>query len=137
MRKGIQVKRIRMYMGALNGNDLRDLIINNAKSNSEALAFFVGNTSKMGQDSTKAGLVVDSGAQIGAGAYKAATDFVRGDTICGGLCCVSISCEVASSILVWCPIPGKITTISILKGTSIGCQRFRDFCATGSPLSLC
>lgn len=124
-------------MTYLNPNEVRDLIIEKGMNNVQALAFFIGNTTKMVKDGSKGALVVDSGGRIGAGTYKALTDFVRGDTICGGLCCVSIGCEVASSVLVWCPIPGKITTISVLKGTSIGCQRFRDFCATGSPLSFC
>ena len=72
--------------------------------------------------------MLDSGKRIGSGIFKASKDFARGDVVCGGLCSVSAGCEVIAGVLVWCPIPGKIVTVSALKTTSIGCQRFWDVC---------
>ena len=64
-------------------------------------------------------------------------NFARGDVMCGSLCCISIGCEAISGVLVWCPIPGKIVTVSALKATSMGCQKFRDLCAADPSSPLC
>jgi hypothetical protein len=100
--------------------------------------FFWGNVTKGVVDSSKGAVTVDSGCRAGAGTFKASKDFARGDVMCAGLCCVSIGCEAISGVLIWCPIPGKIVTVSALKATSLGCQKFRDLCAAdpdpSSPL---
>ena len=123
--------------GALNGPGVRDAILNQGKTTTEGIAFFLGNVTKSVQDSSKGAVTVDSGRRTGIGVFKAGNDFANGDPICGSLCCVSIVCEVVSGVLVWCPIPGKIPTISGLKATSIGCQKFRDLCASNPSSPLC
>ena len=90
--------------GSLNGPGVRDKIIEQGI-----------------QDTSKGALTMDSGKRAGTGIFKASKDFAHGDAICGGLCSISAGCEVIASILVWCPIPGKITTVAVLKCTSIGC----------------
>ncbi len=97
----------------------------------------MGNLTKSVQDSTKGALTIDSARRGATGGFKAGKDFARGDAICGGLGCVSIGCEAVSAVIVWCPIPGKIVTISALKATSVGCQRFRDLCAQDPSSPLC
>ena len=123
--------------GPLNGPGIRDTILKYGKEATESTAFFWGNITKGVQDSTKGALTVDSGRRVGVGTFKASKDFARGDVMCGGFCCVSIGCEVLSGVLVWCPIPGKIVTVSVLKATSIGCQKFRDLCAADPSSPLC
>ena len=123
--------------GPLNGLGVRDAILKQGKTAPEGAAYFWGNVTKGVQDSTKGALTVDSGRRAGVGTFKAGKDFARGDVMCGSLCCVSIGCEAVSGILVWCPIPGKIVTISALKATSVGCQKFRDLCATDPSSPLC
>ena len=124
-------------VGPLNGPGVRDTILKQGKTSTESDAYFWGNITKGVQDSTKGALTVDSGRRAGVGTFKASKDFARGDVMCGSLCCVSIGCEAVSSILVWCPIPGKIVTVSALKATSMGCQKFRDLCAADPSSSLC
>jgi hypothetical protein len=121
----------------LSSSGVRDAILNQGKTATESAAYFWGNVTKGVQDSTKGALTLDSGRRVGVGTFKASKDFARGDALCGGLCCVSIGCEVISGVLVWCPIPGKIVTVSALKATSIGCQKFRDLCAADSSSPLC
>ena len=87
--------------------------------------------------SSKGGIIVDSGRRTAVGIYKASKDFIKGDAVCGSLCCVSVVSELASGILVYCPIPYKITTVSVLKATSISCQRFRDLCSGDPSSPLC
>lgn len=89
------------------------------------------------QDSSKAVIMVDSGRKAGIVTFKAARDFAKNDLMCGGLCSVSVGCEILSSILIWCPIPGKIVTVSTLKATSVACQKFRDLCAADPSSPLC
>ncbi len=124
-------------IGSLNGPGVRDTILEQGKTATESAAYFWGNVTKGVHDSTKGALTVDSGCRAGVGTFKASKDFARGDVMCGSLCCVSIGCEAVSSILVWCPIPGKIVTVSALKATSMGCQKFRDLCAADPSSSLC
>lgn len=121
----------------LNADGVRDAILTQGQSATEAAAFFWGNVTRLVQDSSKGALTVDSGKRIGVGAYKAGKDFSRGDVVCGTLCCVSMGCETVSSIVIWCPLPYKIVTVSALKATSIGLQRFRDLCAGDSSSPLC
>ena len=123
--------------GPLNGAGVRDTILSQGKAATESAAYFRGNVTKRVQDSTKGTLTIDSGRRAGVGAYKASKDFARGDVMCGSLCCVSIGCEAISGVLVWCPIPGKIVTVSALKATSMGCQKFRDLCAADPSSPLC
>lgn len=124
-------------MSILNGPKVRDAILQQGKSATEGAAFFWGNITQGVVDSTKGGVMVDSGRRIGIGTFKAGTYFSRGDTVCGTLCCVSIGCESLCSILIWCPVPGKIITVSALKATSVGCQKFRDLCAANPSNPLC
>ena len=129
-------------INALNGPGVRDAILKQGilkqgKSATEGAAYFWGNMTKAVEDSAKGAFTVDSGGRAGVGIFKASKDFARGDAICGGLCCVSTGCEVVSGILIWCPIPGKILTVSALKATSIGCQKFRDLCAADPSSPLC
>ena len=114
-----------------------DVILAQGKIMTESTAYFWGNLTKGLQDSTKGAITVDSGRRAGVGTFKASKDFARGDMICGSLCCVSIGCEVVCGVVVWCPIPGKITVVSALKATSIGCQKFRDLCAADPSSPLC
>ena len=123
--------------GPLNGAGVRDAILDHGKSATESAAYFWGNITKGVQDSTKGALTVDSGRRAGAGTFKASKDFARSDVVCGSLCCVSIGCETVSGVLVWLPIPCKIATISALKATSMGCQKFRDLCAADPSSPLC
>lgn len=121
----------------LSGEGGRDVILAQGKIMTESTAYFWGNLTKGLQDSTKGAITVDSGRRAGVGTFKASKDFARGDMICGSLCCVSIGCEVVCGVVVWCPIPGKITVVSALKATSIGCQKFRDLCAADPSSPLC
>jgi hypothetical protein len=121
----------------LNGPGVRDKILSQGKATTEATAYFWGNVTQSVQDGTKGVLTVDSGRRIGTGTFKASKDFARGDTMCGTLCCISIGCEAISSVLVWCPVPYKTSTVSVLKATSIGCQKFRDLCAADPSSPLC
>ena len=114
-----------------------DVILAQGKIMTESTAYFWGNLTKGLQDSTKGAITVDSGRRAGVGTFKASKDFARGDMICGSLFCVSIGCEVVCGVVVWCPIPGKITVVSALKATSIGCQKFRDLCAADPSSPLC
>ena len=123
--------------GPLNGPGVRDAILNQGKTATESTAYFWGNFTKGVQDSTKGALTVDSGRRAGVGTFKATKDFAKGDVMCGGLCCVSIGCEAVSAVVVWCPIPGKIITVSVLKAASVGCQKFRDLCAADGSSPLC
>lgn len=131
---------------SLNDTSVRDRILKCRKTaslfkikdtNTEAATDFLGNFTKGVQDSAKGAVTVDSGRRAGVGTFKAGKDFARGDVMCGSLCCVSICCEAVSGILIWCPIPGKIVTISTLKATSVGCQKFRDLCAADPSSPLC
>nr|UXN45099.1 hypothetical protein [Haslea karadagensis] len=120
-----------------NGDGIRDVILSQGKPATESAAYFWENITKGVQDSTKGALVADSGKRAATGTFKASKDFAKGDPICGTLCSISVGCEAISSVLVWCPIPGKVITISALKATSIGCQRFRDLCAADPSSPVC
>lgn len=121
----------------LNGEGVRDAILNQGKTTTESVAFFWGNITKGVQQSTKGAVAIDSGGRIGTGAYKASKDFARGDAMCGTLCSISIGCETLSGVLVWFPIPYKVGIVSTLKATSVGCLRFRDLCAGDPSGPLC
>lgn len=123
--------------GPLNGAGVRDKILEQGMKATESTAYFWGNLTKGIQDTSKAALTMDSGKRAGTGVFKASKDFARGDTVCGGLCVVSAGCEITSSVVVWIPFPGKISTLAALKATSIGCQKFRDLCAADSSSPLC
>jgi hypothetical protein len=118
----------------LNGANVRNTILEQGMKATESTAYFWANITQGVQETGKGVLTVDSGKRAGVGIFKASKDFARGDAICGGLCSISAGCEVIAGVLVWCPIPGKIVTVSALKATSIGCQKFRDLC-TADPSS--
>ena len=124
-------------VGPLNGPGVRDKILEQGMKATESAAYFWGNVTEAVQNATKAGLTVDSGKRAGSGIFKASKDFSRGDTVCGVLCSISTGCEVVSGVVVWCPIPGKITVVSALKATSVGCKKFRDLCVQDSSSPLC
>ena len=123
--------------GILNGAGVRDAIIKQGQTATEATAFYWGNLTKSIQDTGKAGVMVDSGKRGASGIFKATKDFSRGDPVCGTLCSVSVGCEATAAVLVWVPIPGKIVAIAALKTTSVGCQKFRDLCAQDPSSPLC
>ena len=102
----------------LNGAGVRYAILTQGRTVTEGTSYFWGNVTNSIQDTSKGLLMIHSGGRAGVGTYKAGKDFARGDA----LCCFSIGCETISGILVWCPIPGKITTLSTLKAVSMGCQ---------------
>ena len=121
----------------INGDIVRDTILKQGMKATESTAYFWGNITKSVQETGKGMLTVDSGRRAGSGIFKASTDFARGDAVCGGLCSVSAGCEIVAGVLIWCPIPGKITAVAALKATSVGCQRFRDLCVADSSSPLC
>jgi hypothetical protein len=121
-----------------NGVGVRDRILVDGKTATEAAAYFWGNTTQITQDISKSAVTIDSSKRFATGTFKAAKDFARSDKVCGILCCVSVSCETISAILVWIPgIPGKIPVVTFLKSTSIGCQRFRDMCSADPSNPFC
>jgi hypothetical protein len=124
-------------VGPLNGPQVRDKLLMEGKMVAEGNAYFWGNLTKSVQDSSKGAITVDSSKRAATGTYKAGKDFSRGDSLCGGLCCISIGCEVLSGVFVWCPIPGKVMTISVLKAGSISCQKFRDLCSQDASSPFC
>lgn len=123
--------------GPLNGARVRDKILDQGMKATESAACFWGNITQGIQDTGKGAITLDSGKRAGSGVYKASKDFARGDQICGVLCTVSAGCELTAGVLIWVPIPGKLSTVALLKGTSIGCQKFRDLCAQDGSSPLC
>jgi len=121
----------------LNGPGVRDSILNQAKTAKQGATIFWRNIKHGVEASSKGVIIVDSGRRTATGIYKASKDFIKGDVVCGSLCCVSVVSELSSGILVYCPIPYKITTVSVLKATSISCQRFRDLCSGDPSSPLC
>ena len=57
----------------------------------------LGNLTQGIQDSV---VLIDSGSRTVIGTYKSTADFARGDTLCVGLCCVSIGLELTAGVLV-------------------------------------
>ena len=121
----------------LNGNHLPDLILKQGYSATESADYFWGNTTEALANTGKGALTAQCGSRVGSGAFKAAKDFSRGDIVCGTLCSVSMGCEVACGAIAWIPMPGKFTTIAVLKGVSHGSTRFRDLCAGDPSNPLC
>ena len=123
-------------MTALKGEAVRDKIIESGLSGAEATDFFMGNLTeeiqdfkKLLQDGGKAGVTLDCAKRLGSAVFKAIKDYGRGDPLCGTLCTVSATCEVVSCVLTLLPIPeqmGQMTSVALIKGTSISCQKFRD-----------
>lgn len=126
-----------MKIYTLSGAMIRDTILNQGKTLTESTAFFFGNLTKAVGDATKGAITADSGCRTLVGVYKSTIDFAKGDAFCGTLCCVSVGCELVSGALIWCPIPGKIVAVSVLKGTSMGCHKVRDLCSTNPASPLC
>ena len=121
----------------LNGPQVRDAILKKGYEATEGAAFFWGNATQALGNTSKSVLTVQSGTRIGSGAFKATKDFSRGDIVCGTLCSVSMGCELACGVIIWLPIPGKFTSIGVLKGVSHGATRFRDLCAGDPSNPLC
>jgi len=88
-------------------------------------------------DTAKGLVTTQSGARVGTSVFKGAKDYVRGDYLCTGLCATSGICETAAGVVLWIPIPGKICTVSALKGISYCCMRIRDLCAAEPANPLC
>ncbi len=99
--------------------------------------FFWGNTIESLDNIGKGALTAQCGNRVGNSAFKATKDFSRGDIVCCTLCSVSIGCEVACDVITWVPMPGKFTTIAVLKAVSHGSTKFRDLCAGDPSNPLC
>ena len=121
----------------LNGQQVRDYILKQGYSATEAAAYSWGNFTEAIANTGKSALTAQSGSRIGSSAFKATKDFGRGDAVCGSLCSVSMVCETVCVVITWLPIPGKFTTIGVLKGVSYGSTRFRDMCAADTSLTFC
>ena len=121
----------------LNGPQVRDAILKNGYEATESAAFFLGNTTEALANTGKGALTAQCGSRVGSGAFKATKDFSKGDILCGTLCSVYMGCEVACGVIIWVPMPGKFTTIAILKGVSHGSTKFRDLCAGDPSNPLC
>lgn len=121
----------------LNGPQVRDAILKKGYEVTESAAFFWGNTTEALANTGKGALTAQCGSRVGSGAFKATKDFSKGDILCGTLCSVSMGCEVACVVITWVPMPGKFTTIAILKGVSHGSTKFRDLCADDPSNPLC
>ena len=65
----------------------------------------LGNLTQGIQDSV---VLIDSGSRAGVETYP---DFARGNTLCVGLCCVSIGLELTAGVLVGVSFIGKIVTL--------------------------
>lgn len=102
----------------------------------EGLGVFLGNLTKVIQDSAKGGVMVDSSKRAAGSGFKATVDFSRGDPICGVLSTVSSTCELVNCVLVWVPFPGKgkICAVGTLRAISVACEKIRDMCAA-NPLA--
>lgn len=121
----------------LNGKEVRDFILKQGYSASEAATFSWGNITQGVANTGKGALTAQSGSRIGSTAYKATKDFSKGDVVCGTLCSVSLGCETACVIVTWIPIPGKFITIAALKCVSHASTKFRDMCATDPSNPFC
>ena len=121
----------------LNGPEVRNLILKQGYSATEAAAYSWGNITQGIANTGKGALTAQSGSRVGSGAYKATKDFAKGDVVCGTLCSVSMGCETACIAVTWIPMPGKFTTIAILKGISHASTKFRDLCAGDPSNPLC
>ena len=121
----------------MNGKQVRDLILKNGYSATEAAAYSWGNMTQGIANTGKGVLTTQCGSRIGSGAFKATKDFSRNDILCGTLCSVSVGCEVVCGVITWVPIPGKFATIAILKGISYGSTKFRDLCAMDPSNPAC
>lgn len=116
----------------LNGPQVRDAILKKGYEATEAGAFFWGNTIEALANTGKSALTAQFGSRVGSGAYKATKNFTKGDLLCGTLYSISIGCEIACGVIIWLPVPGKFTSIAVLKSVSHGTTKFRDLCA-GDP----
>ena len=121
----------------LNGAQVRDYILKQGYSATEAAAYSWGNFTEAIANTGKGVLTAQSGSRIGSGVFKATKDFGRGDIVCGSLCSISMGCETACAVITWLPIPGKFATIGVLKGISYGSTKFRDMCAADSSSPFC
>ena len=121
----------------LNGAQVRNGILKKGYEATESAAYFWGSTTEALANTGKGALTAQCGSRVGSGAYKATKDFSKKDILCGTLCSVSIGCEVACVFITWVPMPGKFTTIAILKGVSHGSTKFRDLCAGDRSNPFC
>jgi len=62
-------------VNSLNGNQVRDLILENGYYATKVTAFYWGNFTEGLANTGKTVLTVQSGSRIGSSAYKAMTDF--------------------------------------------------------------
>lgn len=100
---------------SLNGACVLDVILKQGQSSTKSAAYFWVNVTQGVQDFNNSALVVNSSRWISYGGYKASKDFARENVMCGTLFCVSNGLLNAKGILIYCPIPVKITTVSVLK----------------------
>ena len=76
----------------LNGNQVRDVILQQGYSATEAAAYSWGNITQGLANTGKSALTIECGSRVGSGVYKATKDFAKGDMLCGTLCSVSMGC---------------------------------------------
>lgn len=85
----------------LNGKDVRDRTLEEGMNLTQGI-----------QDASILGVTVNCSKRAASGPFKATKDLGHGDVVCGIACGFSVGFEVAASGLIWCPIPGKVTTVA-------------------------
>lgn len=132
----IKVKRLRTIFQKKNlklkltaGEILRDNIVEGATE----VAYLAGNSSETVINVIdKATMLVGGGEAaraLGNILVKTGQDVARGDTVCRGLGCISVTCEAVAlccSVLKF--IPCRDTIYVSVKIVSIGCMSFRNAC---------
>ena len=129
--------KIKFTVNPLNGAQVRDFILKKGYSTTEAASYFLGNITEAISNTGKGVLTAQNESRFGYGAYKATKDFAKSDIICGTLCSVSMGCETVCIVVTWIPMPGKFTTIAVLKGISHASTKFLHMCAGDPSNPLC
>ena len=133
--------RKKSYLKLTPGEEIRDMIIQKGIEAAKESGYAAGNTTeKLLKVADKIGNVVDRGSQLVGGseaagslgrvAFKTTTDIARGDTICTGLCAISLVCEslaLGCSALKIIPYRGGVYVAA--KTVSKGCMSYRNLCA--------
>lgn len=123
------------------GENVRDAIIKAGLQAAQESGYAAGNpTEKFVNLASNAGTFLDRASElIGGGesfgavgriAFKTTKDIARGDSICTGLCAVSLTCETIAascSTIKIIPFRGKVYVCA--KMISRGCMSYRNLCA--------
>lgn len=123
------------------GENVRDAIIKAGLQAAQESGYAAGNTTeRLVNMAEKTATILDRGSElIGGGesvsavgriAFKTTKDIARGDSVCTGLCCVSITCEtiaLSCSTIKIIPFRGRIYVWA--KIISKGCMSYRNLCA--------